>query len=172
MRCQRKDSTLCPSSCSDWAANITYFIGSSSVFPAAQLTWLKTTGKDRWRKSALPKYHLLLFKRIHQQCRRGLWSLGREDPLEKRSVNPLQYSLPGKSHWEGSLAGHSPWGHKESDKTEWLNNKSLTLFKLSAFVLTGPFSTVMGMKKLLTYLLFFICIFQTDVVSYCSHCYW
>ncbi|KAB0387883.1 hypothetical protein FD755_002839, partial [Muntiacus reevesi] len=26
--------------------------------------------------------------------------------------------LPGKSHGERSLAGHSPWGHKESDTTE------------------------------------------------------
>ena len=26
--------------------------------------------------------------------------------------------LPGESHGEGSLAGYSPWGHKESDTTE------------------------------------------------------
>ena len=33
--------------------------------------------------------------------------------------NPLQY-LPGESHgWKG-LAGSSPWGSKESDKTEQL----------------------------------------------------
>ena len=32
--------------------------------------------------------------------------------------NPLQYSLPGKAHGQKSLAGYSPWGHKESDMTE------------------------------------------------------
>ena len=73
--------------------------------------------------------------------------MGSEDPLEKRNGNPLQYSLPGKSHGKGSLAGYSPWDHKESDMTEQLNNKSLTLFKLSAFVLRGPFFTIMDMKN-------------------------
>ena len=32
--------------------------------------------------------------------------------------NPLQYFLPGKSHGQRSLAGYSPWGHKESDMTD------------------------------------------------------
>ena len=30
-------------------------------------------------------------------------------------------SLPGKSHRQRSLVGNSPWGHKESDTTEWLS---------------------------------------------------
>ena len=32
--------------------------------------------------------------------------------------------LPRKSHGQRSLAGYSPWGHKESDTTESLNNSS------------------------------------------------
>ena len=33
--------------------------------------------------------------------------------------NPLQYScLENQSHGQRSLAGYSPWGHKESDTTE------------------------------------------------------
>ena len=28
--------------------------------------------------------------------------------------------LPGESHGQRSLAGHSPWGRQESDMTEWL----------------------------------------------------
>ena len=28
--------------------------------------------------------------------------------------------LPGESHGQRSLVGHSPWGHKESDTTERL----------------------------------------------------
>ena len=34
----------------------------------------------------------------------------------------------GDSEGEGNLAGCSPWGHKESDTTEWLNN-NLIFFK-------------------------------------------
>ena len=32
--------------------------------------------------------------------------------------------LPGKSHGQRSLVGYSPWGHKESDTTQWLNNNN------------------------------------------------
>ena len=43
-------------------------------------------------------------------------SLGQEDPLEKEMV----IFLPGEFHGQRSLAGYSPWGRKESDKTERL----------------------------------------------------
>ena len=32
--------------------------------------------------------------------------------------------LAGKSHGQRSLAGYSPWGHKESDTTEQLNSNN------------------------------------------------
>ena len=32
--------------------------------------------------------------------------------------NPLQYSCLDNPHGQGSLAGYSPWGYKESDTTE------------------------------------------------------
>ena len=32
--------------------------------------------------------------------------------------NPLHYSCLEKSHGQRSLAGYSPWSHKESDTTE------------------------------------------------------
>ena len=38
--------------------------------------------------------------------------------------NPLQF-LPGKSHGQRSLAGYGPWGGKEWDTTEQLNNTRL-----------------------------------------------
>ena len=44
-------------------------------------------------------------------------SLGGEDPLEKE-WQPTPVFFPGKSHRWRSLAGYSPWGHKESDTTE------------------------------------------------------
>ena len=31
--------------------------------------------------------------------------------------------LPGKSHGEKSLVGYRPWGHKESDTTEWARSQ-------------------------------------------------
>ena len=41
-----------------------------------------------------------------------------KSPGEGRD-NPLQYScLENQSHGQRSLAGYSPWGHKESDTTE------------------------------------------------------
>ena len=44
-------------------------------------------------------------------------SLGQEDPLEKRKRQLTSVFLPGKSHGQRSLAGYSPWSHKESDMT-------------------------------------------------------
>ena len=41
-------------------------------------------------------------------------SLGWENPLEEGMVN-LFSVLVWESHGESSLAGYSPWSHKESD---------------------------------------------------------
>ena len=38
----------------------------------------------------------------------------------RRKWQPTLVLLPGKSHGQRSLVGYSPWGHKESDTTEWL----------------------------------------------------
>ena len=40
-----------------------------------------------------------------------------EDPLEE-SMAARSSILAGESHGQRSLAGYSPWGHKESDTTE------------------------------------------------------
>ena len=36
----------------------------------------------------------------------------------KRAWQCTSAFLPGESHGQGSLAGYSPWGHRESDMTE------------------------------------------------------
>ena len=36
----------------------------------------------------------------------------------KRERQPVPVFLPGESHGQRSLAGYSPWGHKEWDTTE------------------------------------------------------
>ena len=38
----------------------------------------------------------------------------------RREWQPASVFLPGESHGQRSLVGYSPWGHKESDTTEWL----------------------------------------------------
>ena len=43
-------------------------------------------------------------------------SLGPEDPLEKEMATHL-FSCLENPHGQQSLAGYSPWGHKESDMT-------------------------------------------------------
>ena len=44
-------------------------------------------------------------------------SLGGEDPLGKGMATTPVF-LSGESQGQRSLAGYSPWGHKESDTTE------------------------------------------------------
>ena len=46
-------------------------------------------------------------------------SLGWEDPLEKEMATHCSI-LAWRMPWTGSLAGYSPWGHKELDTTERL----------------------------------------------------
>ena len=43
--------------------------------------------------------------------------LGQEDPLEEEMA-PTPVFLPGESQGQRSLAGYSPWGHKEPDTTK------------------------------------------------------
>ena len=40
---------------------------------------------------------------------------------QRRQWHPTPVLLPGISHGQRSLVGYSPWGHKESDKTERLH---------------------------------------------------
>ena len=44
-------------------------------------------------------------------------SLGWEDPLEE-SMATTPISLSGELHGQRSLAGYSPWGHAQSDRTK------------------------------------------------------
>ena len=47
----------------------------------------------------------------------------------KRAWLPTPVFLPGESHGQRSLMGHSPWGHKESDRTERLTLSQFHLAK-------------------------------------------
>ena len=64
----------------------------------------------------------LVSKESTCQCRRpGFDSWVGKIPW-RRKWQPIPVFLVGKSHGERSLAGYRPWGHKESDMTEWLNH--------------------------------------------------
>ena len=49
-------------------------------------------------------------------------SLGWEDALEKEMAT-CSSIIAWKFHGQRSLAGYSPWGCKESDTTELINNR-------------------------------------------------
>ena len=51
---------------------------------------------------------------------------GQEDPPGARKRQLTAVSLLGKSHGQRSLAGYSPWGHKESDTTEHLSTHTVS----------------------------------------------
>ena len=59
--------------------------------------------------------------KIYLQC----WRPGFDSWVGKipwrRARQPTPLFLPGESHGQRSLAGHSPWGHKELDMTEQLS---------------------------------------------------
>ena len=48
-----------------------------------------------------------------------VWSLVRKIPW-RREWPPTPVFLPGESHGQRSLAGYSPWGHKELNTAEGL----------------------------------------------------
>ena len=45
-----------------------------------------------------------------------------------RNAKSTTVFLPGQSRGQRSLTGYSPWGHKESDMTEYINIINISLF--------------------------------------------
>ena len=70
-----------------------------------------------------------------RRCRRCEFNPWVGKILWRRKWHPLQYSCPKKSHGQRILVGYSPWDHKESDRTELLNNSNN---KLSITPLSTP----------------------------------
>ena len=90
---------------------------------------LRCFGHLMWSTNLLEK--TLMLGNIEGQRRRGqqrLRWLGRVtnsmDSMDTRSEQ-----TPGNSDRQGSLACCSPWGCKELDTTQWLNNSSVSLSK-------------------------------------------
>ena len=62
-----------------------------------------------------------------------VWSLGREDPLEKEMATHPVF-LPGQFCGQRSLAGYGPRGRKESGMNEWLNVRMHTRTHTHSFL--------------------------------------
>ena len=69
------------------------------------------------------KYHLV----VGQIKKKSFFTISR------RQWHPTPVLLPGKSHGQRSLVGHSPWDHKESDTTERLHLFLFTYYKTFPF---------------------------------------
>ena len=91
-------------------------------------------------------------------------SLGRDDLL-KKEMQPTPVFLPGESHGQRRLRlPYTPWGHKESDMTERLNNNKETASSEGAIPVASCLSVLLcpaveGLGKH-----HFICL------SYCCYC--
>ena len=48
----------------------------------------------------------------------------------RRKWQPTPVLLPGKFHGWRNLIGYNPWGHKESDTTEWLHFLMVYLYNI------------------------------------------
>ena len=78
--------------------------------------WYKITCILRFMKASLVAQ---MVKNLLQCGRPRLDPWVRKIPW-RREWQPTPVFLPGESHGQRSLAGHSPWGCKELDLAEWL----------------------------------------------------
>ena len=62
----------------------------------------------------------------HLKCRICRFNPWVKKILGRRKWHPTQVFLPEESHRQKNLVGYSPWGHKESDRTEQLSTPAHT----------------------------------------------
>ena len=65
----------------------------------------------------------------------------------RRKWQPTPVVLPGESHGQMSLAGYSPWGHKESDMTELLTHTHTHIYILKFEITLDLFTSVFVSSK-------------------------
>ena len=88
-----------------------------------------TVGTEKAHNWNYPRWATLvaqMVKRLPAMRESQVQSLGPEDPLEK-AMAPTPVFFPGEPHGRRSLVGYSPWGRKESDRTEQLHFHFLPL---------------------------------------------
>ena len=101
-----------------------------------------------WALLTLCSMRWLSGKESACQCRRrkrrGFDPWVRKIPWGK-GWQPTPVLLPGQSHGQKSLAGHSPWSHKESDMTERLH--FFTFLSVNAQPLGPPWRKGSGQES-------------------------
>ena len=77
-------------------------------------------------------------------------SLSREGAREE-DMQPTPVFLPGETHGQRSLAGYSPWAHKESDMTEGLGTVSIQITNIpkDACILESEMPAFQGINSCL-----------------------
>ena len=96
---------------------------------------LQYFGHLMWRANSLEK--TLMLGKIEGRKRRGRLRTRWVDGITN-SVGMSFELAPGDGDGQGSLVCCSPWGCKESDTTEWLNNSSKILIKIrNVFLVSG-----------------------------------
>ena len=79
--------------------------------PVSQFKWVITSYWSEWPSSK---------KSTNNKHYRGCREKGSLIHSWRRDWQPTPVLLPGEFHGQRSLADYSPWGHKESNTTEWL----------------------------------------------------
>ena len=95
-------------------------------------------------------------------------SLGQEDPLEEEMATHSSI-FPWKFYGQRSLAGYSPWGHKESDTTERLSVTHSGLFRLTMSIIPstdGPNRIKKVKEELSLFLSWEVHLFQLSDISF------
>ena len=79
--------------------------------------WMKCPVRSKW--GALLCGSTVISYGLWQKPVGGLYQPA--NARRRRQWQPTLVLLPRKSHGWRSLVGYSPWGHEESDTTEWLH---------------------------------------------------
>ena len=126
--------------------------GTIQPFSFIFTTWLFTRGKNSCQSlfknigtCFLRLSWWLSGKEFTRQCKRCKFSplAGKIPWRRKRQLTPVFLTV--KSCGQRSLADYSPWGHRESDMNEWLNNKRSSLKgKLEIMLLTSMHGAIKG----------------------------
>ena len=79
-----------------------------------------------------------LVKNLPAMLEMWVWSLGREDPLERKQQHSPVF-LPGKSHGQRILAGYNPWCYKRTrhdlQTKQQHNLDNIKIYQLTRFFL-------------------------------------
>ena len=86
---------------------------------------------DPWPCMTQTHFSCKSFALLNFRVHKNIYATKKCDPWVgkipwRRAWQPTRVFLPGESQRQKSLAGYSPWGHKESDMTEQLSTAQIS----------------------------------------------